>query len=102
MHLMAAEAFGATSEGNMVKSSGLIGATVDFDKKSVGATVNALIMASVAKGKSHIHGCAREPHIDSLIDFLRSSGAEIDVSGDSVSVTGKELTGGSISARRYD
>lgn len=96
MHLMAAEAFGATSEGNMVKSSGLIGATVDFDKKSVGATVNALIMASVAKGKSHIHGCAREPHIDSLIDFLRSSGAKIDVSGDSVSVTGKELTGGSI------
>ena len=91
-----AEAFGAKSDGNTVKSSDLVGASVAFDKKSVGATVNALIMASVAKGKSHIHGCAREPHIDSLIDFLRSAGAEIDVSGDTVFVTGRELTGGSI------
>ena len=96
MHLMAAEAFGAKSDGNTVKSSGLVGGSVAFDKKSVGATVNALIMASVAKGKSVIHGCAREPHIDSLIDFLRSAGAEIDVSGDTVFVTGRELTGGSI------
>jgi len=61
---------------------------------SVGATVNALILASSIKGESRIKGAAREPHVSALIDFLVSAGAEIRAEGDVLTVKGGGLHGG--------
>ena len=51
-------------------------------------------MAASTKGESHIVGAAREPHIQALISYLRSAGAEITVDGSSYTVKGAELHGG--------
>ena len=96
MHLMAAEKFGAKINGDIITADGLHGATVSFDKRSVGATVNALIMASGIPAHSVLVRCAREPHIEALIDFLRSAGAEIVLDNDVIYVRGCELHGGNI------
>ena len=55
----------------------LHGAKIALLKPSVGATINALLMAVKAHGDSEISGFAREPHVLSVIDFLRAAGAEI-------------------------
>ena len=55
----------------------LRGAKIALPKPSVGATINALLMAVKAHGDSEISGFAREPHVLSVIDFLRAAGAEI-------------------------
>ena len=98
MHLFAAETLGARREGDLlVAPQGLQGATVAFDKVSVGATVNALLMAVSAKGSTVIENAACEPHVENLIGFLRSMGARISRVGSSLVVEGGELGGGRIS-----
>ncbi len=56
---------------------GLHGAEITFPLPSVGATENAMILASVAKGKTVIRNAAREPEIKDLADFLKGAGAKI-------------------------
>lgn len=51
---------------------------------SVGATENAMLLASGYNGTTTIYGAAEEPEIRNLADYLRSVGAE--VSGDGTSV----------------
>ena len=94
MHLAAAESFGATLDGTVLTSRGLHAADISFRQPSVGATVNALIMAAAIKGESHIRGAAKEPHILALISYLRSAGADIEVQGSTYTVRGGELHGG--------
>ncbi len=94
MHLDAAAKFGAEIEGSTLTVDTLHAADISFRQPSVGATVNALIMAAGTKGESHITGAAREPHIQALISYLRSAGAEISVDGSSYTVKGAELHGG--------
>jgi UDP-N-acetylglucosamine 1-carboxyvinyltransferase len=53
-------------------------------------------MAVCARGDSVICGGACEPHIDALIDFLISCGADISRSGEDLYIRGAELHGGSI------
>lgn len=94
MHLDAAAKFGAKIDGTTLTVDTLRAADISFRQPSVGATVNALIMAASTKGESHIVGAAREPHIQALISYLRSAGAEITVDGSSYTVKGAELHGG--------
>ncbi len=95
MHLYAAEALGAWRQGDtLFASQGLTGAILAFDKVSVGATVNALLMASAAKGTTVIENAACEPHVENLIVFLRSMGAQILRIGSSLVVEGRPLHGG--------
>lgn len=94
MHIDAALSFGATLDGTHLSADRLHAADISFRQPSVGATVNALIMASSISGVSHIVGGAREPHILALVSYLRSAGAIIRVEGDTYTVTGGELHGG--------
>lgn len=92
MHLYAAEKFGARIENDEIFCKRLHGADLYFDKVSVGATINAIIMATSAVGDSRIYGYAREPHVIALVDFLNSAGADINLRDDCVYVSGRSLT----------
>ncbi len=95
MHLYAAERLGAGREKNiLVAKQGLRGAIIPFDKVSVGATVNAMLMAARAKGITVIENAACEPHVENLIAFLCSMGASIHRMGNALVVKGGELHGG--------
>ena len=96
MHVAAARAFGAVEESGVLRAGRLTGCNVSFDKVSVGATVNTLIMAAAAEGTTEIRGAAREPHVLCLIDYLRSAGARISLTEEIITVTGGELCGGRV------
>lgn len=94
LHIYAAKALGARVEGERMCTDGLRGGEINFRVPSVGATVNALIMAASAVGESVIRGYAREPHVLSLIDFLVSAGAKISLTEHEIRVTGSHLSSG--------
>lgn len=77
----------------------LIGTKVYLDKVSVGATMNIMIAASKAQGKTTIENAAREPHIVDLANFLNSMGADVRGAGtDTIKIYGVEkLHGGTYS-----
>jgi len=96
MHIDACLALGGRLQDGEITAERLVGGKIVFDKKSVGATVNAILLASTAEGKTIIQGGASEPHIDSLINFLISCGAHIDRIGDELHIEGRELHGGEV------
>lgn len=96
MHLFAIESHGGEISGNKITAKRLYPSEIAFSRRSVGATVNALILAAATRGRSVITGCALEPHIFTLIEFLRSMGAEITISGDTATVVGRELSPGTV------
>ena len=57
---------------------GLKGNKIVFPKVSVGATVNILMAAVLAKGTTEIYNVAKEPEIEDLGLFLKSMGAKIE------------------------
>jgi UDP-N-acetylglucosamine 1-carboxyvinyltransferase len=63
------------------KAKELKGADIYFTKSSVGATINALMVAVLAKGKTRIFNAAMEPEVDSTIDLLNKMGAKINGKG---------------------
>jgi UDP-N-acetylglucosamine 1-carboxyvinyltransferase len=89
LHLKALEAMGADldlRDGYVhARTPGgrLKGAVIDFPMVSVGATENALLAATLAKGTTEIRNAAREPEIVDLARCLRSMGAQIDGEGTS-------------------
>ncbi len=74
----------------------LHGARIYLDKVSVGATMNIILAAVLAQGRTIIENAAREPHIVDLANFLNSMGADVRGAGtDTVKVNGVErLHGG--------
>ena len=94
MHLYAASAMGARIEGNTVVCDRLLGTDIRFDKASVGATVNALLLSASCEGRCRIFSYAREPHVLNLIDYLCSAGADITVLPDYIEVVGAPLSSG--------
>ena len=71
--------------------NGLIGAPIDLDFPSVGATENIMTAAVLARGVTTIDNAAREPDIVDLGEFLISMGAKIQGLGSSViTITGVE------------
>lgn len=75
----------------------LHGARIYLDKVSVGATMNIILAATLAQGRTIIENAAREPHIVDLANFLNSMGADVRGAGtDTVKVNGVDrLHGGS-------
>ena len=63
------------------KDGRLKGARIYLDKVSVGATINIMIAATLAKGQTIIENAAREPHIVDLANFLNSMGADVRGAG---------------------
>ena len=56
---------------------GLVGKKIRLPSISVGATENALIAASYAKGITYLSNCACEPEIKDLTNFLKKMGIKI-------------------------
>ena len=77
----------------------LHGARIYLDKVSVGATMNIILAATLAQGRTIIENAAREPHIVDLANFLNSMGADVRGAGtDTIKVNGVDkLHGGSYS-----
>ncbi len=96
MHIDACRSLGAALCDDTLLCDRLRGSVIEFDKASVGATVNAILLAASAEGETLIRGCAVEPHIDSLICFLNSCGASIRREGREMRIVGRELHGGRI------
>lgn len=100
LHLEGFEALGAkvSNEGNcyLVEADELIGTNIYLDIASVGATINIMLAAVYAKGKTTIENAAKEPHIVNVATFLNQMGAKISGAGTSkISIEGvEELTGG--------
>ncbi len=88
MHLGAARAFGATLQGDELHAPALHGGHVIFPKISVGATVNAILLAVAAPGRSTLENVALEPHVCALVDYLRACGACINTEGGRISIDG--------------
>ncbi|MDU9006127.1 UDP-N-acetylglucosamine 1-carboxyvinyltransferase [Sedimentitalea todarodis] len=88
LHLKALEALGAELElkdgyVHARARGGLKGGKVDFPLVSVGATENALMAATLAKGTTVITNAAREPEIVDLAHCLQKMGAQIEGEGTS-------------------
>ncbi len=67
----------------------LKGAHIYLDTVSVGATINIMLAASLAEGKTVIENAAKEPHVVDVANFLNSMGANIKGAGtDVVRITG--------------
>ena len=94
-HLKAFTALGATYDLNYaminVKTEDLQGAHVFFDTISVGATINAMLGAVMAKGTTILENVAKEPHIVDVANFLNTMGADIRGAGtDVIKIRGVE------------
>ena len=85
-HIMSAEKLGAIKVGNSLLAKKLVGAEIHLPKPSVGATINAAIMAASASGETEIFGYAKEPHVLSVLDFLSAIGASVTVGDDSIKI----------------
>ena len=99
LHLKGFKALGATeiSENGMINlcAENLSGATIHFDMASVGATINIMLAAVKAKGKTVIENAAKEPHIVDLANFLNAMGADIIGAGtDVIKIRGVEKLSG--------
>ncbi len=88
LHLKGFSALGAviSTEGGMIeaKAARLLGASIYFDKVSVGATINVMLAAVRARGITIIENAAREPHIVDVANFLNLMGANIKGAGTDV------------------
>jgi len=66
------------------EASHLQGADITFEKKTVGGTENLVMAASLARGETVLHNCAREPEVVSLGQLLVKMGAKIEGLGEEV------------------
>ena len=101
LHLRALEALGATldlRDGYVhakAPAGGLKAGQIDFPLVSVGATENALMAATLARGTTRITNAAREPEIVDLVHCLRKMGAQIEGEGTgTITVQGVTALGG--------
>ncbi len=88
-HIKGFEALGAKvcidNGGNVVaKAERLVGRHVYMDVVTVGATINIMLAAVLAEGKTTIENAAKEPHIVDVANFLNSMGANIKGAGTDV------------------
>ncbi|MBR1771629.1 MAG: UDP-N-acetylglucosamine 1-carboxyvinyltransferase [Lachnospiraceae bacterium] len=66
------------------KAERLQGSHIYMDVVSVGATINVMMAATLAEGKTIIENAAKEPHVVDLANFLNSMGANIRGAGTDV------------------
>lgn len=97
LHLKAFQLMGARGARPSEINSGIVnltaeplhGAKVYLDIVSVGATINAMLAACKAEGRTEIINAAKEPHIVDVANFLNSMGAHIKGAGtDTIKITG--------------
>ena len=99
-HLKGFEQLGATVTIHNGKidayAEALIGSHIYLDCPSVGATINIMMAACMAEGKTIIENPAKDPHIVDVANFLNSMGANIKGAGtDTIRIRGVERLHGS-------
>ena len=78
-----------------IEAEELIGTDIKLDMPSVGATINAIIVASKAVGTTIIRNAAREPEIVDVSNMLNKMGAKIIGAGtDTIKIVGVDKLGG--------
>ncbi len=97
LHLKAFRQMGAKGADYRNINGGIIslhaeplhGAKIFLDIVSVGATINVMLAAAKAQGKTTIVNAAKEPHIVDVANFLNSMGAKIKGAGtDTIKIVG--------------
>jgi UDP-N-acetylglucosamine 1-carboxyvinyltransferase len=100
-HFLALEALGATVEVGdryeLEAPKGLTGTDIFLDEPSVTGTENALMAATLARGRTVLRNAAAEPHVQDLARCLVAMGAQIEGIGSNVYVIegGRPLAGAS-------
>ena len=89
LHIKGFESLGAdvniVSGGKIVaRADKLVGKHIYLDTVSVGATINIMLAAALAEGKTTIENAAKEPHIVDVANFLNTMGANIKGAGTDV------------------
>ncbi len=88
LHLKGFRALGADVDVSYglisAKADKLVGNHIYMDRVSVGATINVLMAAVLADGKTVIENAAKEPHVVDVASFLNSMGANIRGAGTDV------------------
>ncbi|MCI5996523.1 MAG: UDP-N-acetylglucosamine 1-carboxyvinyltransferase [Blautia sp.] len=88
LHLKGFKALGASvsiRHGAIVaEAEKLRGSHIFLDTVSVGATINIMMAASMAEGRTTIENAAREPHVVDVANFLNCMGANIKGAGTDV------------------
>ena len=88
LHLKGFKALGAKtriSNGAIIaEAEHLRGSHIYLDTVSVGATINIMMAASMAEGRTTIENAAKEPHVVDVANFLNSMGANIKGAGTDV------------------
>jgi len=87
-HIKGFRSLGATvnvRHGSVIAhTDNLHGSHIFMDKVSVGATINVIMAAVMAEGRTVIENAAKEPHVVDLANFLNSMGANIKGAGTDV------------------
>ncbi|HJS79822.1 MAG TPA: UDP-N-acetylglucosamine 1-carboxyvinyltransferase [Vitreimonas sp.] len=100
LHVLVLEALGARvwNEGRILLAeapNGLSGADIHLPIRSTGATENAILCGTLARGVTRIWNPHIRPEIIDLVGFLRMLGAKIEVFGqEHIEITGVEGLGG--------
>jgi UDP-N-acetylglucosamine 1-carboxyvinyltransferase len=96
-HIKGFEALGATVSNDhgavcvTAPPEGLHGARIFLDMVSVGATINVILAAVTAKGRTVLENAAKEPEIIDLATYLNNMGAHIRGAGtDTIRIEGVE------------
>ena len=88
LHLKGFKALGAKvriSHGSIIaEADHLKGSHIYLDTVSVGATINIMMAAAMAEGRTIIENAAKEPHVVDAANFLNSMGANIKGAGTDV------------------
>ena len=98
-HLKGFRALGATAVVRngmiVVDSRQLTGAHIYFDMVSVGATINVMLAATMANGRTVLENVAKEPHVVDVANLLNTMGANIKGAGtDVIRIEGVRLLHG--------
>ena len=81
----------------VAKADRLVGNDVYFDVITCGATINVMLAATRAKGKTVIHNAARDPEVVDVAVFLNKMGAYITGAGtDTIKIRGVDGLGGCV------
>lgn len=99
LHIKGFEALGAKVEFkdgcHVIKADKLTGATIYLDFASVGATINIMLAAVKAEGKTIIENAAKEPEIIDVVNLLTKMGAKIRGAGtDTITIEGVDTLDG--------
>ena len=93
LHIKGFELLGADTvldEGKIIATAeqGMHGAPIFFDFASVGATINVMLAAVMAEGKTTLLNAAKEPHVIDVANMLVAMGADIRCMGDRIIING--------------